>query len=142
MIKKLLLVLLHLSIIGCGETNNETKVDGRWYTQSQVNSGRVVFEKNCAECHGKYAQGTFNWKQTLPDGSYPPPPLNGSAHTWHHPLSVLKRTINNGSLPLGGKMPPFKDKLSEQEKDAVISFFQSHWSQEIYEAWVKRGGLN
>ena len=140
--KKILFLFLPLLIItGCGKNNNEAKVDGRWYTQSQVDSGRVIFEKNCANCHGKNAQGTFKWTQKLPDGSYPPPPLNGTAHTWHHSLSILKRTINNGGIPLGGKMPGFKDKLTENEKDEVIAFFQSKWDKKIYDAWLKRGGM-
>jgi len=142
MIKRLLFLVLPLLIVGCVGNNNETKVGGKWYTQSQVDGGRILFEKNCAKCHGKNAQGTSNWKQILPDGSFPPPPLNGTAHAWHHSLSVLKRTINNGGIPLGGKMPAFKDKLSESEKNEVIAFFQSHWTKEIYDAWVKRGGLN
>ncbi len=142
MTKRLLFIVLPLLVAGCGENNNDAKIEGRWYTQSQVNSGRVVFEKNCAACHGKNGQGTFNWTRKLPDGSYPPPPLNGTAHTWHHSLKLLKRTINNGGVALGGKMPGFKDKLSENEKDAVIAFFQSQWDKKIYDAWLKRGGLN
>ncbi|VAX11873.1 Cytochrome c, class I [hydrothermal vent metagenome] len=142
MIKMLLFFIFPFLTISCGENNAETKVDGRWYTQSQVNSGRLVFEKNCAECHGKNAQGTFSWTRKRADGSYPPPPLNGTAHTWHHSMKLLKRTINDGGIPLGGKMPGFKDKLTEKEKNEVIAFFQSQWSKKIYDAWAKRGGLN
>ncbi len=88
MIKKLLFPVFPLLTVGCGENNNKAKVGGRWHTQSKVDGGHIVFGKSGAECHGKNAQGTFNWKQILPDGSYPLPPLNGSAHTWHHSLSV------------------------------------------------------
>ncbi len=142
MMKKLLFIILPLLTISCGKNNNEPKIDGRWYTQLQVDRGRVVFEKNCEECHGENARGTFNWTRKLPDGSYPPPPLNGSAHTWHHSLKLLKRTINNGGIPLGGTMPAFENKLTENEKNEVIAFFQSQWSKKIYDAWLKRGGLN
>lgn len=141
MLKKLLFSILPLLAIGCGDNNVEKKLNGRWYTQSQVDRGRIVFAESCAQCHGKSAQGTFNWKQALPDGSFPPPPLNGSAHAWHHSLSILKRTINNGGIPLGGTMPPFKDKLSESDKDAVIAFFQNYWNDDIYRAWIKADGL-
>ena len=136
-----LLLFFSFSINGCGEKANNIKVGGRWYTQFQVDKGRITFEANCAECHGNDAQGKLNWKKTLPDGSYPPPPLNGSAHTWHHPLSVLGRTINNGGIPLGGTMPPFNDILDKKDTVAVIAFFQSKWSKEIYDAWLERGGL-
>lgn len=38
-------------------------------------------------------------------------------------------------------MPGFKDKLKDEEKLAVISYFQSLWTDEIYNAWLTRGGL-
>jgi hypothetical protein len=53
----------------------------------------------------------------------------------------LKKVIDEGGVPLGGKMPGFKDKLNEEEKLAVISYFQSFWNDEIYRAWLARGGL-
>jgi mono/diheme cytochrome c family protein len=68
--------------------------------------------------------------------------LNGTAHAWHHPLGVLKKVINEGGIPMGGKMPAFNDKLKDDEKLAVISYFQSFWPDEIYNAWISRGGLN
>ena len=123
------------------ESGSDT-VPGRWYTESQLNVGQKVFDSNCMVCHGDKGQGLADdWKQPLADGSYPPPPLNGTAHTWHHPVSQLIRTINSGGIPLGGKMPAFESKLTDQEKMAVVAYFQSWWSDEIYNAWIDRGGL-
>jgi len=134
------LIILGVSglIAGCSESDDEPQVNGRWYTQSQVVAGEKVFRENCAVCHGNNAQGTGDWKKPLADGSYPPPPLNGSAHTWHHSMSILKRVINQGGIPLGGKMPAFQDKLSDEEVKAVIAYFQSKWSSETYEIWESR----
>jgi len=129
-------------IIGCEEGADTVKENGRWYTQSQLDKGSVTFKRYCGRCHGNDAQGTSNWKQTLPDGSYPPPPLNGSAHTWHHPNSTLKRTISKGGVYLGGTMPAFKNELSDEDMDTVIAFFQFKWNDKSYAAWVKRGGLD
>ncbi len=128
---------------GCGEGENNTvqKSNDRWYDQPQVDSGRVVFRENCSGCHGENAQGTPDWKKSLPDGTNPPPALNGSEHAWHHPMGILKRTIDIGGVPLGGKMPAFKGKLNNEEKEASIAFFQSFWSDKTYAAWLKRGGL-
>ena len=84
----------------------------------------------------------FNWRKTQADGSYPPPPLNGTAHAWHHPLSVLLRTIQEGGARLGGKMPEFGQTLSREEQLAAIAFFQSKWDEKIYEGWLSRGGTN
>jgi len=139
---RLLLSLFIIAfIIGCEEGGDAAKETGRWYTQSQLDKGRIIFKNYCGRCHGNNAQGTLKWKQTLPDGSYPPPPLNGSAHTWHHPVSTLKRTIRKGGVYLGGTMPAFKDELSDEDMDTVIAFFQSKWDKKIYDAWLKRDGL-
>ena len=113
---------------------------GRWYTSDQVERGGAVFAQNCAECHGANAEATPNWRETTPDGKYPPPPLNGSAHAWHHPLDMLRRQIRLGGVPLGGVMPPFKDKLSAADIDAAIAYFQSKWNDEIYSLWLERNG--
>ncbi len=137
---KRILVLIGTALLlsACGEDT----VPGRWYTAEQVRQGEAIFRANCARCHGDAAQGTAeDWRQPLPDGRYPPPPLNGSAHAWHHPLSMLKNTVRQGGAPVGGWMPAFGDKLSEEEIEAVIAYFQSLWSDEIYRAWLGRGGL-
>jgi hypothetical protein len=39
-------------------------------------------------------------------------------------------------------MPSFKKVLTQEEKEAAIAYFQSFWSDEIYELWnVKLKGL-
>jgi len=109
----------------------------RWYTVEQVAHGRKMFVQHCAGCHGENAAATPDWRKTDASGNYPPPPLNGSAHAWHHPLSVLRETINQGGVPLGGVMPGFADKLSAQETDTIIAWFQSLWPDELYQAWYR-----
>ena len=133
-------VIVMLLLTGCSP--GEPTVAGRWYTQSQVDQGREVFAHNCVACHGQEAQGSFAWRRPLADGTYPPPPLNGRAHTWHHPMAALQRTIRDGSTALGGSMPGFKETLSEDEIKAVIAFFQSKWQDRIYRQWEKRGGAH
>ncbi len=118
-------------------------MSGRWYSAGQVAAGAAVFAEHCAECHGGEAQGTVaDWRARLPDGSFPPPPLNGSAHTWHHPISVLLRVIDMGGESLGGQMPGFGQVLGDEEKLAAIAWFQEFWSDEIYEQWLMMGGTN
>ena len=135
------LLCLYTLIAGCNGPSGESRVSGRWYTQSQVASGKAVYLDYCVNCHRDSARGTENWKVAAPDGKYPPPPLNGSAHAWHHPLGVLKRVIAEGGIPLGGTMPAFGSKLNEGETLAVISYFQSFWGDDTYSAWIARGGL-
>jgi mono/diheme cytochrome c family protein len=111
----------------------------RWYSQQQVEAGKLLFTRHCAECHGKRAEGNANWRIRLPDGSLPPPPLNGTAHSWHHQLPVLRRAIRVGGQPFGGRMPGFAGKLEDHQVDSVIAWFQSLWSNEIYSLWSGEG---
>ena len=110
----------------------------RWFSEEQVLRGSDLFQQNCASCHGRNAESTANWKQTDTNGNYPPPPLDGTAHAWHHPLDLLRRTILEGGAKIGGLMPAFNGKLSDDEIDAVIAYFQSKWSDEIYQNWAGR----
>lgn len=145
---KFLFLLLAVSTYGCNQQEaskpavKAAKIEGRWYSQTDVKLGNQVFTNNCAICHGANAQSTFNWRKKLPNGTYPPPPLNGSAHAWHHSFSQLMQTINEGGLSRGGKMPGFREKLTKVEKQAAVAYFQNFWSDEIYGEWLKRGGLN
>lgn len=139
--------LLLVLITACGDSTDTPVLDdpvtGRWYASEQAVAGAAVFAGHCAVCHGDEAQGTVeDWQARLPDGAFPPPPLNGSAHTWHHPLSVLLQVIDMGGIPLGGQMPAFEDLLTDAEKLAAIAWFQEFWSDEIYRQWLMMGGVN
>jgi len=131
---KLTVAALVVSVVtGCSADT----VLGRWYTQDQVAQGNVLFSNHCASCHGDSAEGTLEWRTTDADGNYPPPPLDGSAHAWHHPLSTLKQTIEFGGARFGGVMPGFAGTLSEDEAQATIAYFQSFWSDDVYARWQK-----
>ena len=45
--------------------------------------------------------------------------------------------INEGGIPLGGSMPAFGDRLSEEEKVAIIASIQSLWDDKTYKLWVE-----
>ncbi|MCP5348295.1 MAG: cytochrome c [Pseudomonadales bacterium] len=140
---------------GCGDDTGEsvsaspvpadltmTARPGRWYDSGRLQQGAAVFAGNCAGCHGQLAQGlTEDWKTRLPDGSFPPPPLNGSAHAWHHPRVQLLQVIDTGGIPYGGQMPAFQEVLNDDQKLAAIAFFQNFWDDETYAVWLDRGGL-
>ena len=135
-------LLSSLLLLGSDAESAESKLEGRWYTEAQLQSGQKIFLDNCAVCHGKQAQGlTPDWRKRQADGSFPPPPLNGTAHAWHHPLSLLRTTIREGGIRLGGTMQGFKGKLSNDEQLAAIAYFQSFWADEIYAQWAQRGGV-
>lgn len=131
-------VLFLLSVAVISLLLSLSPLESRWYNEEMVQKGDRLFQKNCSSCHGANAQGTIEWKKTDSQGNYPPPPLNGTAHGWHHDLSVLKNTIREGGVPLGGTMPPFKEKLSDSDINAVIAYFQSKWSNTRYQNWKNR----
>ena len=110
----------------------------RWYNSDQVKHGATVFAENCESCHGSNAESTADWRKQDAQGNYVPPPLDGSAHAWHHPMKLLRRTIQKGGKPVGGLMPAFENKLSAAEIDAAIAWFQAKWSDEIYASWASR----
>ncbi len=110
----------------------------RWYAFQHVSRGGKVYQENCAACHGMTGGGGVNWRQSGPDGKYPPSPLNGTGHAWHHPLKVLFHVVKNGSPGGQGNMPAWKEKLSDEDMIAVIAWFQSKWPDQIYAAWSQR----
>ena len=95
-----------LGLGACAEdVANEAPVSGRWYTPSQVMAGAPLYQEHCAGCHGADGSATAEWRTPDANGIYPPPPLDGSAHTWHHPLVLLEQTIVDGGAKFGGVMP-------------------------------------
>jgi mono/diheme cytochrome c family protein len=100
-----------------------------------VARGAELYRAHCAACHGDRAQGAFAWQRPGADGKYPPPPLDASAHAWHHPYAALQQTIRQGTLHLGGGMPPLGGKLTEADIEAVIAWFQSTWPEAIFASW-------
>ena len=144
--KILILFSLLIFITACSDEKSEANVEPeqtstskveRSFDFAQLTHGGQLFQQNCAECHGAEAQGTANWQQPDADGKYPPPPLNGTAHAWHHSKDVLKDTIKKGTIRIGGNMPPWQDKLSDKDIEDIIAWFQSKWSDEIYTVWYK-----
>ena len=110
----------------------------RWYSDEQVLRGEKLFRQNCAGCHGQNAEAIPDWKKTDANGNYPPPPLNGTAHAWHHDLDLLRRTLREGGAKLGGQMPAFEGILDAEEIDSVIAFFQSKWPDDTFQRWAGR----
>ena len=138
----LVTIVFSMTLLACSDSEDSGAIV-RWYTEAQINAGADTFRENCAECHGDRAQGLVkNWRTKDIDGFFPPPPLDGSAHAWHHSQSVLLQVIDNGGEVLGGKMPAFANVLSHSDKLAAIAYFQSFWSDEIFQQWDQMGGTN
>ena len=127
------IVLTALFLSSCFSDKNEDKVVG-------IELGKTTFLNNCAQCHGINAIGmTKNWKKPV-NGVFPPPPLNGSAHTWHHSPKLLLKVINEGGTKIGGVMPSFENRLNEVEKQSIIKYLFSLWPKEIQDKYTERFG--
>ncbi len=125
--KKLILVPLFTTVIYAGDS---------WYDKEDIIKGKELFAKNCAVCHGIEGIGPKgDWREKLPNGKMKPPPLNGTAHTWHHKPELLKQIIKTGGATYGkgyvGWMPPFKDKLSNKEIENVLKYIHSLWADRV-----------
>lgn len=71
----------------------------------KIKRGEAVYRANCASCHGSNGESTPGWRTPGPDGRYPPPPLDGSAHAWHHSTETLEKMIREGSPGPGACHP-------------------------------------
>ena len=104
---------------------------------AQERRGQEIYVANCASCHGGASGGSMM--------DYPPR-HNADGHTWHHPDCQLKEIVREGrdemtdmmrqmmAPPNAPTMQPFKDRLSDEEIDAVLAFIKTMWTPEQREA--------
>ena len=124
---------------GCGQQVDPLAMppEKRQYDTAQLLRGEETYTQHCASCHGPGARGAVDWRRRDASGLFPPPPLNGTGHAWHHPLAQLRHTITNGGPAGQSNMPGWGAPLSAEQVDDVIAWFQSLWPDQIYEAWYK-----
>ena len=105
-------------------------------SKEQVQQGKILYDQNCASCHKKDLGGTKNWRSVDSDGHTVPPPLNGTAHTWHHSdellHDIIKHGFNNLIKNYQGKMLGFGDKLNDKEIDSILAYIKTYWPEDIY----------
>jgi mono/diheme cytochrome c family protein len=94
--------------------------------------GAVLYQANCASCHGTAGEGQANWKSPRADGSRPAPPHDISGHTWHHPDAVIFGIVKEGGsygAPPGypAAMPGFRVTLSDQQIVEVLTYVKTMW---------------
>ena len=90
---------------------------------NSVGKGVQLYAANCQVCHGdREAQGSTGRA----------PPHNDTGHTWHHPDAQLKDWVLNGKFP--GAMPPFRDALTEEQVDTILSYIKTWWTTEQRES--------
>lgn len=105
---------------------------------AQISRGAHLYSQNCAACHGVQAEGAPDWENPDAAGILRAPPLNGTGHTWHHPVPVLRQIITEGTLHRGGTMPPHQGVLTDQEVDDIIAWFLHLWPDATYQRWYRK----
>ena len=113
------IAFLLLSACGVTTANN----------REQLALGEVVYEANCASCHGLTGEGQPNWKIPDENGIRPAPPHDNSGHTWHHADSQLLEIIANGSASPGNPMIGYQDILSQTEMEASLAHIKTFWGE-------------
>jgi mono/diheme cytochrome c family protein len=89
-----------------------------------ISLGRTVYDKNCANCHGKQGEGKPpHW----------PPLANNQSIEMQSAVNPIRMVLNGGYPPgTAGNpkpygMPPFAGLLSDNEVAAVVSFIRTAW---------------
>ena len=111
-------------------------------SQIELSQGSELFAQNCSSCHGVEGVGQNPESPNggmLDGGGYLAPALNGTGHAWHHPNSVLFKTIKHGSIASDSSMRAFSNRLSDKEIVMIIHYFKSLWPDPIRE---KHSNLN
>ena len=101
LLSRLLLLVLGLLVFGAA-------------AQADQPDGSAIFKQKCSMCHGPDGKGFAAIK--TPDFTDP---------KWQAGITdkQIQETIENGKK--GTPMPPFKDKLKEDEIQAMVQFIRS-----------------
>lgn len=143
-LKRLIVLMLLSSVLGCDGQESKPgraieSLSGpavlRHHDPGRVVEGEALYGQYCASCHGAKGEGHPQWRVRGADNMFPPPPLNGTGHAWHHSKAWLSEMILNGSPAGQGKMPAWRGTLDEAQALAIIEWFQSQWSDRAYAAW-------
>lgn len=108
-INKILSVLIVIITLGSLST-------GAWALnfKESVTNGKLVFEENCASCHGAEGEGGAG------------PALNSKATLDSLGLENVKHAIEAGAE--GTAMPAWEGVLSEEEIEDVVHFIFGEWA--------------
>ena len=97
-------------------------------TPKVIARGRKLFEETCQTCHGIRGVGERPEDMYAKDEfGFVAPPLDDSAHGWHHSDQGLVETILTGS-PRNERMIGQKDNLSREEAKDIVTYIKSLWS--------------
>ncbi len=132
-----------LLVAACG-TDDSLRADPQ--NARQVASGKVLYDRFCASCHGGNLEGQPEWRSRLPSGRLPAPPHDASGHTWHHGDDILFGITKFGVTPPYGPpgyqtdMPAFSSTLRDQQIWDVLAYIKSRWSPRERDVQARKRG--
>lgn len=85
-------------------------------SQEVLDEGEALYRTSCATCHGDEGEG-------FAQPSIPAPPLDGSAHSWHHSDEQIIGLIRSG----GSMMPAVGSTWSDDQIEAVLAYVKNDW---------------
>jgi mono/diheme cytochrome c family protein len=101
-----------------------------------IGLGKLIYDAQCASCHGANLEGAPNWRVRNEQGRLPAPPHDETGHTWHHPERQLFEITKHGLQRFAGPdyesdMPAYEEILTDAEIIAVLSYIKSTWPARI-----------
>ena len=154
------LILMSLLLIGCSSSPPERPpIEELTYTgdpeidvttnrperitdDPQLAESQIIYETNCAHCHGYYLEGQLysTLDNTVQNGLHTVPPHDSEGHTWQHPDQLIIQSVLQGiQSPLNHfPMTAFEGTLTEDEILGLIDYMRLYWTEEQieYQAWL------
>ncbi len=135
------ITVLAVFLVACGreEPQPPTLVPlipaDRPFSMESLMRGARLYQEQCAQCHGPDAQGHPDWQNPQVTAA---PPLNGTGNEWKRGKADLVNMILNGATRDGVRvMPAWKGRLTQQEVEDIVAWFQALWPADVYEKWHK-----
>ncbi len=133
----MIILVAALFAAACGKKEPETPPakdqSSRLFSTESLFRGVSLYQEHCAQCHGPEAQGHPDWQNPRVVAA---PPLNGSGNVWKRRKQDMIAIIKNGAARHGEPvMPAWKGRLSDQDIEDVIAWFQALWPAEVYQRW-------
>lgn len=88
--------------------------------------GKQLYNQYCVSCHGADGAGQPGW-QTQARGA---PPLDSSAHAWHHEDAQLLTMILDKPAP-DSLMPAWRGVLTREDALDLVAYMKSLWTPYI-----------
>jgi cytochrome c553 len=141
--KQIAVVVATVLLVGaCGKKEPEAPAvkdqANRPFSTESLFRGVRLYQEHCALCHGPEAQGHPDWQNPQVVAA---PPLNGSGNDWKRRKQDMIEIIRNGATRHGEPvMPAWKGRLSDQDIEDIIAWYQALWPADVYQRWRETEG--